>query len=354
MEGKIDFPIKRIVRQFNNNLLKSILEYVGFEMSLKTIVKINSNLKGYVEFIFKIHLDYLSDYKKILFNYESSKLNEILSLFKSFSRNEDLLWQSVTKLMSHLLFKKISNDSYIITIVLPIRDFNLFDRIAFVEALEINPTLKEINLKLVWDEIHEVSHDLNVLYSNPIFDEAAKLISDAIRTNTSLTVINLNNNKISAEGANYLSDALKKNTTLNEIKLDTNYISNKGSKYISDTLKTNTNFTFISLNHNKITDDGVKFISCALKTNTTLKRIDLENNYISDEGVKYISDALKTNTTLTRINLDTNYISDEGALHLSDALKTNTTLTVINLNNNKISHDLQKLIEQQLKNNLIN
>jgi hypothetical protein len=355
MEEKIDFPIKRIIRQFNNNLLKSIIEYVGFEMSLKTIVKMNSNLKGLVEFIFKSHLNYLSDYKKNLFNYESCKLNEILSLFKSYSRNEDLNWQFVSKLMSHLLFKKISNDSYKITIVLQIRDYIYFNRIAFVEALQTNPTLKEINFKLFWDEIHEESEDLNVLYSNHISDEVAKLISDAISNNTSLTVINLNNNnKISADGAKYLSDALKTNTTMKEINLDTNYISNKGSKYISDALKTNTNLTFISLNHNKITDDGVKFISGALKTNTTLKRINLENNYISDEGVKYISDALKTNTTLTRINLDSNYISDEGAHHLSDALKTNTTLTAVGLNNNKISDDLQKLIEQQLKNNFIN
>ena len=56
----------RIVRQINNNLLQIILEYVGFELSVKTIFKINSNFKNFVELIYQNQMDHLSEFKKEL------------------------------------------------------------------------------------------------------------------------------------------------------------------------------------------------------------------------------------------------------------------------------------------------
>ena len=68
MECRPDIVKRRILRQLNDNLLKIILEYVGFEESLKTIVKINSNLKEMIVNLYKNQLDHLSEYKKNLLN----------------------------------------------------------------------------------------------------------------------------------------------------------------------------------------------------------------------------------------------------------------------------------------------
>ncbi len=71
----------RRVRQINNNLLQIILEYVGFELSFKTIFKINSNFKIFVELIYQNHNDHLSKYKKVLFEDKNVNVKEALVLF---------------------------------------------------------------------------------------------------------------------------------------------------------------------------------------------------------------------------------------------------------------------------------
>jgi hypothetical protein len=109
MDGISRMTEKRIVRQLNNNLLKFITEYVGLELCLITIVKINSYFKAFVKHIYHFQLNHLSEYKKILFKLDRKNVKETLSLFNSFYKNEDQNWHFTTKFMSHLLFKIISN-----------------------------------------------------------------------------------------------------------------------------------------------------------------------------------------------------------------------------------------------------
>ena len=74
---------------------------------------------------------------------------------------------------------------------------------------------------------------------------------------------------------------------------------------LAEALKTNTTLTDIILDNNKIGDEGAKAIAEALKTNTTLINLKLSTNIIGDEGANALAEALKTNTT-TKLNLDNN------------------------------------------------
>ena len=193
----------RIVRLINNNLLKIIIEYVGFELSFKTIFKINSNFKNFVELIYQNQNDHLSEFKKVLIEDKNGNVKEALVLFNSFYKNQDQNWEFTCKLMSNFLFVKISNS-----------------------------------------KSNKIIIDLN---GRGIETEEFLILSNALKLNTTLKEIHLNNNKISAEGAKYISDALKLNTTLKEIYLEYNQISDEGAKYISDALKLNTTLTVIGL-----------------------------------------------------------------------------------------------------------
>jgi hypothetical protein len=67
MESRPGMIRQRIVRQISNNLLEIITEYIGLEMSMRTLVKINSNFKKLEEHMFQNYVNDLFDFKKLLF-----------------------------------------------------------------------------------------------------------------------------------------------------------------------------------------------------------------------------------------------------------------------------------------------
>ena len=60
-------------------------------------------------------------------------------------------------------------------------------------------------------------------------DDGVGLLSEALKSNTTLTVLNLQCNSISVDGSRLLADALKKNATLRTVLLDSNDIGAEGA-----------------------------------------------------------------------------------------------------------------------------
>jgi len=189
------------------------------------------------------------------------------------------------------------------------------------------------------------------LSKNKIGVEGAKLIGEALKTNTTLTELDLSNSNIEVEGAKVIGEALGINTTLTQLCLGWNNIGVEGSKVIGEALKTNTKLTELDLSHNNVGIEGARVIGEVLKTNTTLTELDLSHNNIEYEGARVIGEALKTNTTLTKLYLSKNNIGVEGAKVISEVLKTNTTLTKLYLSNNSIGDEGAKLIDKALRTN---
>ncbi|KAF9551518.1 hypothetical protein EC957_008187 [Mortierella hygrophila] len=128
-----------------------------------------------------------------------------------------------------------------------------------------------------------------------------------------------------------LAEVLKTNSTLTTLNLKYNSIGSDGAKAMAEVLKTNSTLTTLDLSNNSIGDDGAKAMAEALKTNSTLTTLDLFNNSIGDDGAKAMAEALKTNSTLTTLNLEYNSIGDDGAKAMAETLKTNSTLTTLDL-----------------------
>jgi len=62
---------------------------------------------------------------------------------------------------------------------------------------------------------------------NRIGDEGAEALGEAIKTNPSITKLNLNRNQIGDEGAIALAEALQTNTSITALGLYGNQIENK-------------------------------------------------------------------------------------------------------------------------------
>eukprot|EP00439_Symbiodinium_sp_Y106_P062220 s2769_g9.t1 len=172
-------------------------------------------------------------------------------------------------------------------------------------------------------------------------------IAGVLKTNATLTHIDLRLGKIGSEGVKAIGEALKINSTLTSIDLKDNHIGDAGGKAIGEASKTNSTLISIHLSRNRIGLEGGKAIAKALKTNSTLRCINLEGNAMEWEGEEAIAEALQTNATLTHMNFRGNLIRDQASTNMfktkrnsthseegvkaltaiADALKRNSALT---------------------------
>ena len=99
-------------------------------------------------------------------------------------------------------------------------------------------------------------------------------------------------------------------------------------KALAEVLKTNTTLTELDLERNNIGSKEVFVLAEALKINKTLVKLNLSQNNISNAGAKALAEALKINRTLINLNLEANKISANGADPFVETLEINTTLIV--------------------------
>ncbi|KAG0014464.1 hypothetical protein BGZ82_001746 [Podila clonocystis] len=126
-----------------------------------------------------------------------------------------------------------------------------------------------------------------------------------------------------------LAEALKTNSTLTTLDLEGNSIGENRAQALAEALKTNSTLTTLNLSSNAIGENGAQALAEALKTNSTLTTLDLGFNAIGENGAQALAEALKTNATLTTLGLLGNSIGEKGAQALAEALKTNSTLTIM-------------------------
>ncbi|KAG0005602.1 hypothetical protein BGZ79_003513 [Entomortierella chlamydospora] len=192
-------------------------------------------------------------------------------------------------------------------------DCSKADLEAFEDALKVS-NVSILRLDLRWFQASAASN--------------FRVLVNSLKTNTTLTTLNLKDNSIGKEGALALSQSLKTNTVLTTLNLRNNSIGNEGALALLEALKVNATLTTLNSWGNSIGKEGALALSEALKTNTTLTTLDLEANSVGDEGALALSEALKANTTLATLRLRKNPIGNEGALALSEALKTNPILQI--------------------------
>ena len=132
--------------------------------------------------------------------------------------------------------------------------------------------------------------------------------------------------------AHGLSENYVGNDGNEELHLIDNHIGPPGAAMIADALRTNTELKHLGLNNNPIGDAGATELADALCCdNGTLQSLYLTDNDIGDLGVFRLADALRCDTAcrLQTLLLAYNYVGGDGARALADALRTNTTLRTL-------------------------
>ncbi|KJE98088.1 hypothetical protein CAOG_008114 [Capsaspora owczarzaki ATCC 30864] len=150
-------------------------------------------------------------------------------------------------------------------------------------------------------------------------DAAAQVVAEALKSNTTLTQLNLGRNQIGDTGAQAIAEALKVNKAVTVLGLNENRVGDAGAQAVAEALKVNSTATQLILHDNQIGDDGALAIAEALKVNSRLIWLDLERNQIGDAGAQAIAEALKVNKTIAEVELRYNCIGNAGANALDEA-----------------------------------
>jgi Ran GTPase-activating protein (RanGAP) involved in mRNA processing and transport len=177
------------------------------------------------------------------------------------------------------------------------------------------------------------------------------VLSEDLATNTTVTILDLEESDVYDEGTVLICEALgKKNRTLVEIGLGHNSIFDSGASALAAALRENSTLQGLDLTNNYITDGGVAILADSLKINKSLARLSLRRNRFGNDGAVAMADALASNTSLVKLNLCVNSIDDVGGTTILRALqKHNDTLLELDLIlNSDISTDLQEVIDGML------
>jgi Ran GTPase-activating protein (RanGAP) involved in mRNA processing and transport len=166
---------------------------------------------------------------------------------------------------------------------------------------------------------------LNISSNNNLGEIGAKYFSDVFASNTTLTGLNLSYCGIKTEGFASVANKLKYNTTLQTIKLG-GEDAGINCQILIEVLKTNKSITSIDLSENDINAEIAEGLANMLKMNNTIKTFHLGDNPITNTGAKHIGKMLEINKTLESLNLRFIGIDLEGFEILIEALMFNTTL----------------------------
>ncbi|GJJ76025.1 hypothetical protein EMPS_08383 [Entomortierella parvispora] len=174
-----------------------------------------------------------------------------------------------------------------------------------------------------------------VLTLNRIGPQGAQAMALALKENSTLTTLNLENNGVEDIGAKALSEALKTNSTLVNLALGTNSIGRAGTQALFEALEFNSSLVTLSLEDSSFAFIGLK-LAKSLLTNSTLLELRLDGCIMLDEDLEALAEALKVNSTLEALYLQSNIAGDGSAQVFAEALKVNRTLRILDLDNNKI------------------
>ncbi len=106
-------------------------------------------------------------------------------------------------------------------------------------------------------------------------------------------------------------------TLIDEIKNNTygrNTLTYKDPRYIKElfeALKTNYSITSLDLSYNDLREEEIIYLCETLKTNYTITSLDLSCNDLGEEEIRYLCEALKANYSITSLDLSYNHLTEK-------------------------------------------
>ncbi|XP_075115919.1 ribonuclease inhibitor-like [Leptodactylus fuscus] len=125
-----------------------------------------------------------------------------------------------------------------------------------------------------------------------------------------LTELDIGGNQMDSEGLRSVANLLKRNPPLRHLCLAQSSVASTDVwAELFDAIKENTNLTHLLLDENSLGDPGAKLVAEVMQVNHSLRSLDLDSNDIGEEGGRAIIESLRVGSLLTSISLENNPIS---------------------------------------------
>jgi Ran GTPase-activating protein (RanGAP) involved in mRNA processing and transport len=178
---------------------------------------------------------------------------------------------------------------------------------------------------------------LDISGNNLIDMESAGLLRDILRSNKTITTLNLSGNRFGrATGAvECIAEGLGSNSTLLEMDLSICGLRDAHVSILAETLGSRImTLQKLALGMNSITSTGVGMLLETMEHNSHhITDLDLRHNPIGNEGAILLARSLGNNalTNLTRLSLAYCNVRDDGLIALMSALEQNNSLLQLDL-----------------------
>lgn len=217
----------------------------------------------------------------------------------------------------------------------------LANELVDVPSSDLDPFPSKVKLKLTDGEQEQIAHikqegqrseeeALSLFHA-----KRARRILSAMPRMGNLLTLDLKGNDIRG-GIVYLSQAIKKNRTLKVLNLSDNSIEMSGLMAIADALKYNATLETLDLSHNPCCGPGLEGITTlrnAFTLNFNLKRLFISDTDLSSEGAIALAEFLPEAKSLIHLDLTENLLIDiAGVMALAVSVKMNKSLRCLDLN----------------------
>ena len=201
----------------------------------------------------------------------------------------------------------------------------------------------EQNYKLRYLDIHNAS-----IYDYHLNDLLRPLADKRIR------FLNLSENFLTFEGAKIISDFLKNNKTLQVLNLSRNaqcQFKTEGVKCILQSLIKNKNIELIDFSFMNLTGCG-EYIGNFISNNKSIENIILKNVLLNYNDFKNIFIPLKKNETVKEIDISMNDMGGDKSLEcIAGAIKENKSLECLKMDQININNDNYNIIFEAIEKN---
>jgi len=243
---------------------------------------------------------------------------------------------------------------------------------AFAKALESNTHLAELVLgskdglaSIPLKELRDNAIDSLDYSGKKLLEEGGIVLAFALKSNTSVTKVNVASNDLGTEGGKALADCLKTNTTITQVEVSGNALGTAGAKAFGDALLVNKTVQHLNVSDNSLgkmqKGDQVKLKSSGeIKTVTStyihplfsdgIIYVEGKSNHVEPSEFEWESQVpafcagLAASTSLLSVHAWSNKMGSDSGKLLADAIKAHTNFEQIaqNMFDGKTKVDMSK------------
>ncbi|XP_064464369.1 NLR family CARD domain-containing protein 3-like [Ornithodoros turicata] len=226
------------------------------------------------------------------------------------------------------------------------------------EGLKRSPQLKSVvlhycgvskeGMKLLLKALQQCNHLTSLQIRDYSFKKAAAVhLAEIVKRNSYLKDLFLYH--MPDDVLEIIAIALRENSSIENLKINESNDSARSTPHISEALKTNGTIRTLELNNCGVEESDVVQFAQALKVNVTLRKLQLRWSSFTDAGARHLAQALEANHTLRELDLSCNDLTEVTLVQFVKTLTVNTSLEMVHLGTIAFSGEVDEEIAQVIR-----